>query len=215
MTYVAWAALYEGTSDQRYFDILLPRIMDELILRRGTRHVTIPAAPAITFSRGTSDSVAAEICEGREAYHVVFVHADTGGRALEANMAGRGTDICAKAHELCNWQRERCVLVAPRHEVEAWVLADPTAVCGALGYSGQPQEIGLPASPQEAEALVDPKAALVFAMKKVRGRKKPIDPSQLFPAIAQQQDLRSLRRLQPFKDLENSTARALRSLGCF
>jgi hypothetical protein len=82
VTYLCWAALYEGTTDHVYFDILIPRLMDDIILRRGTRNVTIPTAPAVRLQRGPVAEVAREACAAREAFHLVFIHADTGGRNL-------------------------------------------------------------------------------------------------------------------------------------
>jgi len=52
MTYVSWAALYEGTTDHAYFELLIPRVMEEIIMLRGVRHSTIPPAPAVRLQRG-------------------------------------------------------------------------------------------------------------------------------------------------------------------
>lgn len=213
MTYVAWAALYEGTTDKQYFDILIPRIMEELVRSRGTRNVTVPPQPAIDFRRQSNDKVAEEICRNGDAYHLVFIHADTGGRALEGNLDARSIAICEAAHSICNWPPERCIKVSPRHELEAWALADSRAVCDSLGYSGTPASIGLPADPAAAERLVDPKAVLLEAVKQVRGTRRPISTSQVLPTIAQRQDLAELRRLAQFRNLESSIADGLRSLG--
>src|SRR5690349_2471111 len=124
MTYIAWAALYEGSDDKQYFDVVIPRIMDELVLTRGTRNATVPPLPAIDFKRGTVGEVAKEICDNREAFHLVFIHADTGGRGLQNGLAGRSAAFCQEANSLCNWPPNRCILVTPRHELEAWAMAD-------------------------------------------------------------------------------------------
>lgn len=213
MTYLAWAVLYEGSDDKQYFDVLIPRIMDELVLNRGTRHATVPLQPVMDFRRGSTESVAIEICENREAYHLVFIHADTGGRALEQGLAERSAAFCDAANKLCNWPPERCILITPRHELEAWAMADGSAVCDALGYRGTPASIGLPASPAAAERLADPKSALTEAVKRVRSSRRPIDTSQLLPTIAQRQSLVELRRLAHFRSLEDAISRALVSLG--
>jgi hypothetical protein len=103
MTYVSWAALYEGTSDQAYFEMLIPCVMEELIMFRGTRHSTIPPAPAIRLRRGTVDEVAREACATQNAFHLVFIHADTGGRAREADLEERSMRYCEAMRDLCNW----------------------------------------------------------------------------------------------------------------
>ena len=214
MTYISWAALYEGTSDQRYFDIILPRMMEDLIIRRGVRNTTVPQSPALVLQRGNSASVAAQICESRDSFHVIFIHADTGGRSLEEGIGPHGPDFCDSAAQLCNWPPQRCIVIAPRHEVEAWVLADGEAVCAALGYNGAPSGIGLPGTPAAAQSLVDPKAVVVAAIKKVRGRRKNFDSSQIFASVAQQQKLSLLRSLTQFRDFEAKTVLVLQSLGC-
>jgi hypothetical protein len=214
MTYVAWAALYEGTTDEYYFNVLVPKLMEHLVAARGRRSSTIPATPAAVFKRGTADFVARQICAEQEAIHIAFVHADTGGRNLEREMAGRGASVCDLALERCDWPRDRCIVIAPRHETEAWVLADPAAVCEALGYNGTPGSIGLPLDAARAERLVDPKATLAEAAGQVRGRRRSMSATQLLAAIAQRQRLGALRGSPSFRSFEGDVVRALRSLRC-
>jgi Domain of unknown function (DUF4276) len=216
MTYVSWAAFYEGPTDESYFDILLPRIMEDLVLCYGTRNVTIPDVAAVILGkigRGV-DEVANEACSENIAFHLVFIHADTGGRALEANIENRSTAYKLKMHELCNWPLERCIIIAPRHETEAWMLADPEAVKDSLGFKGNFAELGLPPDAVEAEKLVDPKMILATAMRKVRGQRRSIHVQQLIPAIAQRQSFDCLRRSISFVAFENELADALESIGC-
>src|SRR5580704_2959022 len=157
MTYVGWAALYEGPSDAAYFGVLLPRVMDELILTRGIRNSIVPALPAILLKRGDVVTVAIEACNAREAFHLVFVHADAGGRAVEQRLLQRSQAYCEAMHDECAWNPARCITIEPRHETESWVLCDPTAVTGALGFRGNAADIGLPKDAAEAEKLRDPK----------------------------------------------------------
>lgn len=214
MTYVSWAAHYEGTTDQLYFDVLIPRVMEDLLLTRGTRNSTVPAAPALMFKRGSNEAIAKELCASQTSFHIAFIHADTGGRNLAAGIDARGAGVCEVAHALCNWPADRCVVVAPRHEMEAWLLADPSAVCASLGYGGTPASVGLPPNAQAAERLVDPKATLTSAITQVRGRRGHLTAVQLFPAVAQRQSLDALREAPSFRNFEAKVAVALHSLGC-
>lgn len=214
MTYVSWAALYEGATDQAYFDLLIPRVMEELVERHGTRLSMIPAAPAIRLGRGSVDQVAREACTASEAFHLIFVHADTGGRNLEAGMEQRAGAYCRAMHALCHWPPVRCIAISPRHEMEAWILSDPEAVTAALGYRGSPGSLGLPADAHEAGRLVDPKAVLAATLGRVRGRRRPIDVKQILPAIAQRQSLDRLRRASSFAVFEARLRTALADLGC-
>lgn len=216
MIYLSWAALYEGSTDHAYFSVIIPVLMEELVRCHGTCEAVVPQTSAVQLGRSgrTLEAVASEICQEEAAFHIAFIHADTGGRALEAGMAYRSDDYKAAAHALCGFPPERCVIIAPRHETEAWILADLDAVANALGYRGNLATLGLPSNAQEAERLVDPKAVLRSAIVSVRGRRASIDIQQIIPAIAQRQNMEHLRRSRSFRDFEEALANALRSLGC-
>ncbi|MGV9006969.1 MAG: hypothetical protein ACOH1H_09565 [Brevundimonas sp.] len=211
MTYVAWAVLYEGGSDAAYYDVLIPRVMEELALA-GNRLPTIPTTPAIRLKRANINEVAAEACAAKDAFHILFIHADTGGRGLEAGIARRSDAFVDAAFTLCGIEPELCVVIAPRHETEAWILADSSAVTSSLGYTGSAGSLGLPASAGEAERLVDPKAVLANAVQIIRGRRKSFEVSQIFPAIAQRQRLAELRRTASFRQFEGQLRTALTRL---
>jgi hypothetical protein len=214
VTYVSWGALYEGSSDAEYYNVLIPRLMEEIVVAGQTRNITIPASPSYLLKRGAMATVAEEICLNRDSFHLVFVHADTGGRNLEPQQKQYACETCDQAFELCDWPRDRCIVVAPRKEMEAWALCDPAAVCESLGYAGAGSEIGLPATPQAAERLPDPKATLTHAIREVRGRRRVHSASEILPFIAQEQRLTKLRQMPSFRRFENDCAVALRSLGC-
>lgn len=216
MTYVSWSAFYEGPTDESYFDILLPRVMESLVMQYGIRNVTIPDFPAVKLGKNGREveAVAAEACSESDAFHLVFIHADTGGRALSATIDNRSAAYRVKMNELCDWPLERCIVIAPRHETEAWMLADPDAVKNSLGYSGSHNDLALPANAVEAERLVDPKQTLEAAMRTVRGRRRTLHIQQIIPAIAQRQSLNSLRAAQSFRQFESELSDALVSIGC-
>ena len=214
MTYVSWAVLYEGSSDADYFSVLLPRIMESLIMTRGTRSATIPQTPAAVFKRESVERVSQAICDAAGAFHIVFIHADTGGRAQERGIADRGTAYCQALADRCNWEPDRCVTVTPRHETEAWVLCDAEAVLDSLGYRGTPDEAGIPNNAAQAEREPDPKAVLTKAIRDIRGRRGAVEASVLFPAIAQRQQIERLRGSPSFRDFEERLSMALISLGC-
>lgn len=214
MTYVSWGVVYEGPTDQAYFDVLIPRLMEELIAEGPLRNSVVPASPAVRLPRGTVEDVARRICKESDAYHLVFIHADTGGRGLELAARALGDAYRQALSVECGWPTERCVVISPRHETEAWLLADPQAVADVLGYRGALGDIGLPADAREAERIVDPKALLRDVSDRIRGRRRPMNSSLMFPAIAQRQDISMLRRSQSFCGYEAQVRGALQSLGC-
>lgn len=213
MRYVSWAALYEGDTDAAYFNVLIPRLMEELVIA-GTQLATIPELPAIRLRRAETNTVAREACDSADAFRLVFIHADMGGRAQAEQIDQRSIAYCAAMHELCNWPPERCITVTPRHETEAWVLADPVAVTSALGYAGRPATIGLPAGALAAERLADPKATLREAVSTVRGRRRAEDLETIVAAVAQRQSFTELRRSISFRGFEAGVRAALDYLGC-
>jgi hypothetical protein len=214
MTYLSWAVLYEGDTDAAYFDLLIPRLMDEIVMVHGTRHSNIPAAPALRLRREAVGKVAKEACQAREAFYLVFIHADTGGRNVEPGLEKRSGAYCEAMRELCEWPPVRCITISPRHETEAWILADSQAVTSALGYIGSPDSIGLPVNAAQAERLDDPKAVLSRAVGQVRGRRRNFDVKQIFAAIAQRQSFTALRQTRSFTAFEASLLVALADLGC-
>lgn len=216
MMYLSWAAFYEGGSDHSYFDILIPRLMEEIILIDGVRDVTIPSAPAIYLGRNGREvgSVSNEICENSKVFHIVFIHTDVGGRGLATNLESRSLAYGKAAFELCQWNSDRCVVLAPRHEMEAWALADPEAVMQALGYRGKANSLGIPSTAAEAERLTDPKSILEQAARQIQRRRFGKGGAQLFSSIAQNQSIEALRGSESFRSFESGLRKGLYSLGC-
>ena len=214
MTYVSWATYYEGEGDAAYYDHLIPRVMEEVIGNRGVRHSDIALSPSIRLKRGSVAEVADEACRLKEAFHLVFIHADTGGRGVQVHLHSRLSAYCETMHSRCAWQPERCITIAPRHETEAWILADVVAVARALGYREPQTEWNLPDDAVQAERLSDPKKVLSNAIDQARGRRRAVGVHQLFPAIAQRQDLARLRIAQSFRAFEAQLIDALANLGC-
>ena len=212
--YLAYALFCEGPSDYSYFEILLPRVIESIVLAVGRVPVEASEPPAVRLGRRgrAVDEVATEACDRREAFHIVFVHADTGGRGQLAKVGYRSSAYCEKMHELCEWRPERCVLLRPATMTESWALADPQAVLDALGYRGTPSELGLPAGAEQAEDHPNPKTCLDSALRTVRGTRRPRGDS-LLPAIAQRQSIDALGRSKSFQEFEVSLQGALLDLG--
>jgi len=212
--YLAYALFCEGSSDYSYFEVLLPRVIESIVLKVGRVNMEVPEQPAVRLgTKGrTVEEVAEEACGRREAFHVVFVHADTGGRAQLAGVGYRSSAYCGKMHELCEWRSERCVLLRPASMTESWALADPQAVLDTLGYRGTPSELGLPADAEQAEDHPNPKACLDSALRAVR-RTRRSRGDALLPAIAQRQSMDALGRSKSFREFEVSLRTALLDLG--
>ncbi len=212
--YLAYALFCEGASDFSYFEVLLPRVIESTVMEVGKVIVEVRDTPSVRLGRkGRSvEQVAAEACRGREAFHLVFVHADTGGRGQLARVSHRSTAYCEKMHERCELRAERCVLLLPASMTESWVLADPQAVLDTLGYRGRPSDLGLPIDAGKAEVHPNPKTCLDSALRAVRGPRRSRGET-LLPAIAQRQSIDALRRSKSFCEFERSLHAGLRDLG--
>ena len=211
--YLAYALFCEGGSDYSYFEVLLPRVIESTVLRSGRVPVDVPERPSVRLGkRGRSvDAVADEACDGREAFHIVFIHADTGGRGQRATVDPRSAAYCEKMREQCDLPSERCVVVRPVSMTESWALAEPRAVRDTLGYRGA-SDLGLPADARQAEAHPDPKACLDAAARSVRGSRMSRGVT-LLPAIARRQSIDALRGSRSFQEFESGLGAALRDLG--
>lgn len=213
--YLSLALFAEGTSDHEYLEPILVRSLEDIAAREGRRAITL-SQTVIRLSTGARDvaSVAAEICAGMgnpPPFHIVFIHADTGGRSTERSLAQRSASFCRAARDACGWRCDRCVIVTPRHETEAWVIADPAAVAATLGVA-RAGKLGLPADARVAEKLPDPKAVLEQVLGQVaRGRRRRVE--DLYSSIAQRQDLAKLRVSRSFAAFEEGLRAALRSYG--
>ena len=212
--YLAYALFCEGPSDYSYFEVLLPRVIESTVLRVGRVPVDVPERPAVRLGRRgrAVEAVAAEACDHLEAFHVVFVHADTGGRGQLATVGHRSRAYCEKMHDLCELPSGRCVLLRPASMTESWALADPQAVLDTLGYRGTPSELGLPADAERAEEHPNPKTCLDSALRRVRGTRRSHGDT-LLPAIAQRQSIDALGRSKSFREFEDSLQGALHDLG--
>ena|ERR1043165_794688 len=216
MIYLSWLAFYEGATDRAYFDVLIPRLLEEIALQSGTQDIIVPPMPVLRPGREprSVDEIAKAACSAADAAHLLFIHADTGGRALEAELALRAHQYCDAVFEMCQWPRDRCIMINPRHEMEGWLLADSHAVAQAFGYRGNPGQLGLPGTARAAERLADPKQVFDDAFKRSRTRRRGGNNLALLPAIAQSQSLPRLQQMASFRQFEMRLRRALQSLGC-
>jgi hypothetical protein len=215
--YLAWALFCEGNSDYSYFEVLLPRVMEEMTRCEGIRPVEIPSTPTVRLGRNgrSVEDLAGEVCgDAGRAIYLLFISADTGGHGLAQTIDGRARQYCLAIHKRCGWPRDRCVRLTPRHETEAWVLADPNAVRRALGFTGQADDLGLPRNAAEAERLTDPKSVLTRAADRVRGRRSRRSAADLFVSIAQLQSIAALRAAHSFQEFEARLRVGLADLGC-
>ncbi|WP_121064252.1 DUF4276 family protein [Chachezhania antarctica] len=211
--YLSWAAYYEGSSDEKYFNVLIPRLIDNILLNDGVRPYDVALTPSVTFGIPVRDfdTAADQICARREEFHILIVHADSGGRNLQKNIAFRREALVEKAVEKCGFEPSTTAFLTPIKELEAWAIADFEAVLAAFGAKSDPEGI-LPTTPKEAEALLDPKATLRDFSRSFSKRKN--SDAGIMVRIAQEQNIEVLRNAASFLEFEESLKLALEHVGC-
>lgn len=213
--YLTWSGYFEGVSDSEYFGVLLHRVMSAIVAEEGLRPILIPEEFIRFGERSRSvDDVSLEACENRDGFHIWYVHADTGGRNLAAGIASRSEAYRIRANELCGLPLTRTVIIAPRKETEAWVLADRDAVLSAFGVTARVDLSHLPLTPAESEGLADPKETINSFARIVNRKRYRSGVSFLYASIAQKQRIDILRQLASFQEFESNLRAALIDLGC-
>ena len=183
-------------------------------MREGNKEVIVPQA-GVNFGLNdrTVEAVAKEACEDRELFHIWFIHADTGGRNLEATASERGRSYSEKARDLCNLPTNRNIFINPRKETEAWLLCDRKALYKAFGLAQNYKDAQLP-EPNLCETVQDPKQILNSFARRVNEKRYSAGAAALYASIAINQDLSLLRQLTAFQSFEVQVRSALRTLGC-
>lgn len=213
--YISWAIFVEGQNDVDYFGVLLPRVIESIVMTTTGPVAVIPESPSAVFGIRNRDfeSACSSICEAKESFHLLFVHSDTGGRALEAQIALRTTALCQMLEARCNIPNESCICVTPRHETEAWGLADQNAIRLAFGLRDNFAFSELPDNPADVELIVDPKLTSSQITDRLSFGRRNSNRHFPYASIAQHQDLSTLRRLPSFMDFEIRLRRSLTHLG--
>lgn len=210
--FLSWAAFYEGHSDAHYFNTLIPRFLDDIIRNHGVRPCEVGEFPAVQFGVNGRDfeTVSEEICARKGEFHIVFVHADLGGRGLEAGIRNRREALIELARDKCGFDTSTAVMLSPKKELEAWVISDPAAIREALGVT-ELDQILVPRTANDAERLEDPKRALTAILDSVSVRRR--SHNQVMVRIAQEQNFDALRQAGSFSNFEISLTGALKSIG--
>jgi hypothetical protein len=213
--YLSWALYAEGNSDRDYFEAFLPRVLEELILADGKFSVDVPNSCAVHLGKSgrAIEEVAVEACAAKGAFELLFIHADTGGRALAEGIDDRAQAYIDRMSDICGIRKDRAVIIAPKHETEAWLLADRNALLATLGYRDNQNALGLPTNADQAEKLPDPKATLRSVVDVVYGNRVTAKRDVNFGSIALQQDFKNLRGSASYLKFESDLREALSTWG--
>lgn len=207
-----WA---EGRSDARFLQPLLQRACTQMCLTEGHQPVEVSDVLDLqplptTRSQPREQRIAAAARDARDAWSVLFIHADADSDEQRA-LAERVQP--ARALLEAEWGAYS-VAVVPVRMTEAWVLADLQAVRSAFGTTRSDQELGLSeASLHGADNLTNPKATLEAAFRASRGKRKATSVSPYLGLIGETSSFDQLRRLAAYRRMEAELRVALRAFG--
>ncbi len=217
MTYISWALYVEGSSDASYLGIIIPRLITHLLLDLRGPPATVPEVAVEVFGhRGgklTLDEMAKAICRASSAFYILFVHGDTGGRALADQLHFRTCALCESVNKECDFRLDRCVVVSPNKEIESWTLADADAIRATFGLSRNVELRNVPVKPGQVEAIHDPKALTSTLLADFSAGRRRRSGRWPYESIAQEQDIRKLLDVPSFFDFAEGLKHALRGLG--
>lgn len=211
MTYLGWAIFAEGKSDIEYLSVIIPRVIGHIISFKKGGMATIPEVPSVIFGQAgrSFDVVSKEICDAKDAFFLLFVHGDTGGRNLQQSVDDRTTSLVDRCYELCGVDRDRCVLIRPKQETEAWCLADIKALRSTFNLSDNFDFVEIPENPALLEAIADPKSLMKRTVERADRRTRRVP----YAAISSNQNINTLLLVPSFKQFFDDLTKALSTFG--
>lgn len=161
MRYLRCLLVHEGPSDAWFFQPLLHRALEQMVVENFGGRVDIASIDTL-YAEGRhrpadhqrpDDVLAAVRVNG--AFDVLLFHHDGAPQRF-------ATDVVKRMREAWSTRdgREPLVLVVPVRETEAWVLADRAALADTLSIRTALVEKAVPARAAEIESLIDPKKPL-------------------------------------------------------
>jgi len=217
MHYLGLALYAEGRTDYSFLCPLLARLCEDICTHDAERAVEFSEVlrldhPASANDAPREERIVVAASEARNAWHILFVHADGSG-----DPARKHQEQVQPAIDRLRQQpfgKGLGVAVIPVRETEAWAIVDGDALRRVFGTTLTDDQLGLPGSPNAAEAVPDPKALLKTAFQatqpSARRRKQGVSP--MLNALGEQVSLKRLRELAAFSSLEHELRQALRQL---
>lgn len=173
----------EGSTDHRFFPILIQRTARRIIEQQSTMNIIIPPIISVGFEKSglkRAEHILQAACEATGS-HVLIVHADADEPAPGKAFLERfqpGYQLVQRSDEkLC----KTLVPVIPVYMTEAWMLADANALREAIGIDIDIYQLGAPKRAKQVEAYANPKQVLkqiveeAYAKKSRRHRSVEID----------------------------------------
>lgn len=202
MRYVQAGFVGEGTSDFDFLKPLVRRVLEDILLAKCPEDCEIPDLVDVFPSGRAGNQPDAVIGLVRSEYqhlNYLFYHTDAGGnieRAYKTLVGPVRTGLQGVVHTIG---------VVPKREMEAWALADSTALETVLGLAKGKNDLPDNFRPRRVESIIDPKAALKSYLRGLPiGQPRAGDPgASLLTSLSAYQDLAVLRQVPQFKQFDD------------
>jgi hypothetical protein len=175
MSQVMVALYAEGSTDGKFLPQIIKRTTDSILSQHDRHGIEVSLSdcqwekPAKTAKRVECILHVARKTAG---YHVLIIHSDGDNRGYEQTVAelfqpGKSRVLSASMYEnVCT----DLVPLIPVRMTEAWMLADPDALCTVLGKKVDVRILGMPIKAKLVEKEFNPKITLDHVIKCVYPR---------------------------------------------
>lgn len=199
-------ALYpEGSTDARFLPPIIQRTAERIIAQYGQDVVDVSElviVPKQQHQRREACilSAARHVCH----CHALIVHSDADERTPDRALSERiqpGFDLVSRSNEeVC----KHLIPVIPVQMIEAWMLADQSALCQVIGTDLSPQNLGLPSRPTEVERDANPKRTLNAVIQRAISarphRRRQLDFSTRQESLARTVNLDTLYSVPSYRE---------------
>lgn len=213
MRYLLLALITEGTTDVRFLEILIRRLIDVILEQCGGTTLVEQSLDDIckkvdgaTF---VEKMVNAVDYADKEGFEVLFIHADSDDKSAKEVVQNKFVPLFMQFMQLGDMSlRKKCKTVVPTipiQMIESWMMADKQLLVHLINGDGiRLEKLGLEKAP---ENYSDPKQAImdaIVASKQIKGKDYDLDISSLYSSIAQQVSFEKLRTIPSYCYFENS-----------
>ncbi len=210
-------ALYaEGSTDERFLPRIIQRTAEHLLAGYGVEILDPFMINGDIHSRATIQEQLVAAARKTHGYHILIVHQDADApdqdRALQERIQP-GLDIVRQESD---HHQQNIVPLIPVRMVEAWMLADPVALCQAIPGCSAPDKLDLPKKPERVERISDPKAELkrIASIYQARRRRSRwiTYRAKIQERLADEIAIERLKRVPAYQTFEQKFSQVLREL---
>jgi len=220
MSQVILALYAEGSTDGGFLPQIIRRTTRVILSQHDRPDIEVPlpdsqwGKPAKIAKRVECILHAARKTAG---YHALIIHSDGDDRGYEQTMAelfqpGKEHVLAASTHE------NVCVDLVPLIPVrmtEAWMLADPDALCTVLGKKLEARALGMPTKARLVEKELTPKKTLDLVIQMAyphQSRDWKRFKAKLYRELGSEIDLKRLNDLPSYQQFVEDMTTTLQTL---